>query len=116
MKKVYIFEEKCCGVSVAAPLVSFLREELGAGADVCAFDLSHPEELTPLPPSLFFKLQSEGAKCLPAMVVDSVVVSEGWLPDRTQALETVASGRPASRNVVAVTTGDICCCNPAGCC
>jgi len=110
-KKVYLFEEKCCGVSVAKPLVSFLRGELGDRADVRAFDLSHPEELTPLPPSLFFKLLSEGSKCLPAMAVDSVVVTEGWLPAPAAALEIVASGQPVNRTEI--TT---CCCDPSGCC
>ena len=110
-KKVYLFEEKCCGVSVAQPLVSFLRQELGEGADVRAFDLSHPQGLTPLPPPLFFKLMSEGSKCLPAMVVDSVVVTEGWLPDPGAGLEIVASGRPATR-----TDANTCCCDPSGCC
>jgi hypothetical protein len=110
-KKIYVFEEKCCGVSVAKPLVGFLRQELGERVDVRAFDLSHPEDLTPLPPSLFFKLMTDGSKCLPAMVVDSVVITEGWLPDTTAALEIIASGRPATRTDV-----NTCCCGPSGCC
>lgn len=111
MKKIYVFEEKCCGVSVAKPLVSFLRQELGEQVDVRAFDLSHPDELTPLPPGLFFKLMTDGSKCLPAMVVDSVVITEGWIPDTAAALEIVASGRPATRPDV-----NTCCCDPSGCC
>jgi hypothetical protein len=110
-KKVYLFEEKSCGLSVAKPLVSFLRGELGDAVDVRTFDLSHPEELTPLPPSLFFKLMSDGSKCLPAMAVDSVVVTEGWLPDPAEALAIVASGQPTSRTQV-----NTCCCDPSGCC
>jgi hypothetical protein len=119
VKKIYLFEEKCCGVSVAEPLVNFLRSELGDEADVRMFDLSHPEELTPLPPSLFFKLMSEGSKCLPAMTVDSLVVAEGWLPDRAKILEIVASGRPASRSIVsdsAVAGDNVCCCTASECC
>jgi hypothetical protein len=109
MKKVHFFEEKCCGVSVAEPLVKFLIEELGDAADVRVFDLSHPEPLTPLPPSLFFKLMSEGSQSLPAMAVDSVVVTEGWLPDRAEILTIVASGKPAVRAAAAAT----CCCGPS---
>lgn len=110
-KKVYVFEEKCCGVSVANPLVSFLRGELGENVDVRAFDLSHPDELTPLPPALFFKLMTEGSNCLPAMAVDSVVVTEGWLPDTASALEIVNAGLPVTRTDV-----NPCCCDPSGCC
>jgi len=113
MRKVHFFEEKCCGVSVAAPLVDFLRTELGDGVDVQVFDLSRPEGLTPLPPSLFFRLMSEGSKCLPAMAVDSVVVTEGWLPDPAKSLEIVASGSPVSREV---TDDNACCCGPSNCC
>ena len=116
MRKVYFFEEKCCGVSVTEALVSFLRAELGNEADVRAFDLSHPEELTPLPPSLFFKLMSEGSKCLPAMAVDSVVVTEGWLPNPAKSLEIVASGRPVSRDAIGATGDNACCCGPSDCC
>lgn len=93
------------------PLVSFLRDELGDDVDVRAFDLSHPGELTPLPPSLFFKLMSEGSKCLPAMAVDSVVVTEGWVPEVAEVLNIVASGQPAIRPDVSP-----CCCEQSGCC
>jgi hypothetical protein len=119
MKKVYFFEEKCCGISVAEPLADFLRGELGHGADVRVFDLSHPEGLTPLPPSLFFKLMSDGSKSLPAMAVDSVVVAEGWLPERAKILELVASGRPASSSPASVSTAageSACCCTSSQCC
>jgi hypothetical protein len=120
VKKIYLFEEKCCGVSVAEPLATFLRTKLGdEAADVRVFDLSHPKELTPLPPSLFFKLMSEGSKCLPAMTVDSVVVAEGWLPDRSKILEIVASGRPVSRSIVsdsAVAGNNTCCRTSSDCC
>jgi hypothetical protein len=114
MKRVHFFEEKCCAVSVAEPLVKFLRDELGDAADVRVFDLSHPEPLTPLPPSLFFKLVSEGSQSLPAMAVDSVIVTEGWLPDRAEILGIVASGKPAAR---AALDSAACCCGPsAQCC
>lgn len=114
VKKVYVFEEKCCGLSVAEPLVNFLKAELNEPADVRAFDLSHPKELVPLPPSLFFKLMSEGSKCLPAMVVDSVLMTEGWLPAPTEALGIVVSGRPPNRTDVAAATvtGSHGCCEP----
>lgn len=114
MKKVYFFEEKCCGVSVAEPLANFLRSELAGEADVRVFDLSHPDGLTPLPPSLFFKLMSDGSKSLPAMTVDSSVITQGWLPDRAKALEIVVSG--VSVEVDAVAAGGACQCAPGKCC
>jgi hypothetical protein len=110
-KKVYLFEEKSCGLSVTKPLVSFLRGELGEEVDVRAFDLSHPEDLIPLPPGLFFKLMSDGSKCLPAMAVDSVVVTEGWLPQGTEALNIVASGVPTRR-----VDPSSCCSTDSKCC
>ena len=119
MKKIYFFEEKCCGLSVAEPLVDFLRGEFGDGADVRLFDLSHPDDLTPLPPSLFFKLMSEGSKSLPAMTVDSLLIAEGWLPDRANILEIIASGRAATRSVdpgSSIDGKNACACTSSNCC
>jgi hypothetical protein len=109
-KKVYLFEEKCCGVSIAKPLETFLRDELGDQVDVRTFDLSHPQDLVPLPPVLFFKLMAEGSKCLPAMTVDSVVVTEGWLPNVGEVLNLVATGEPTTRPDLS------CCCDSSVCC
>jgi hypothetical protein len=45
------------------------------------------------------------------MAVDSVIVTEGWLPQGTEALNLVASGLPTNRADL-----NVCCCTDSKCC
>lgn len=118
MRKIYLFEEKCCATSDADSLASFLSRKFEGRAEVRTFDLSQPTGLVPLPPKLFMKLQEQDSRVLPAMVVDSVVVTEGWLPNLMDAVELVESGAPAPAAMAPAPRPSAAssCCDPDGNC
>jgi hypothetical protein len=93
MKNVHIFEKVCCGGSSSTDLTGFLQKKFGDEVDVKTFDLGTATGTLPIPASLLFKIQTDGAGCLPALVVDGVVVSEGRLPNYLEAVELVQSGK-----------------------
>lgn len=126
VKIVHLFEDKGCQPSKVEALASFLRRRFGETAEVTAFDLGRPKGLVPFPPELRL-LWQQGADCLPALVVDSVVVAEGWVPNFRDAVQLVESGqaapesmRPAapaeSGSSSSSSSSSGCGCGPAGCC
>lgn len=88
MKKIYIFEERSCHDPGHDELIERLQNWYRSGADVRSYDLAAPDELVPLPPDLFFRLQ-DGPGCLPALVVNGTVVAIGQLPPFSQAVEAI---------------------------
>lgn len=109
-KSVYIFENVCCGASPSEALVSFLQNRFGDNVEIKAFDLGKERGNLPIPGPLALKLGSAGAKCLPAMVVDGVVVSEGRLPNFMEAVEAVNTGAPVGKTEDAVSKPKKSCC------
>jgi arsenite methyltransferase len=111
-KTVAIFEKNCCGPSPSTELAAFLQRKFGSSITLKIFDLGKPNGLLPIPPSLLLKIQSEGGNCLPAMVVDGVVVAERSLPNLLDAVELVQTGQPNATSIVSATganTGNRCC-------
>jgi hypothetical protein len=116
MKQVYLFEDKGCHPSKVAALASFLRRRLDGTAEITALDLGRPEGQVPFPPQLHLRWQ-QGADCLPALVVDSVVLTEGWVPNFRDAVRLIESGQPAPESMRPVARAESgCSCGPAGCC
>jgi arsenite methyltransferase len=115
VKNVYLFEDKGSRPSKVESLASFLRRRLDGTAEVTAFDLGRPTGQVPLPPQLRIRWQ-QGAACLPAMVVDSVVVTEGWVPNFRDAVQLIESGQPAPESMwPAAPAASSCGCGPGGC-
>lgn len=118
MKNVYLFEDKGCHPSKIDSLASFLRRKLEGTAEVATFDLGRPKGQVPFPPQLHRQWQ-QGADCLPALVVDSVVVTEGWVPNFRDAVQLIESGQPAPESMRPATPSAVrsgCDCGPGGCC
>jgi hypothetical protein len=116
MKNVYLFEDKGCHPSKVEPLASFLRRKLDGTAEVSAFDLGRPKGQVPLPLQLRLNWQ-QGTDCLPALVVDSVVVTQGWVPNFRDAVQLIESGEPAPESMRPVApAASSCDCGPGGCC
>src|SRR5206468_1155327 len=92
----------------------FLRTTYVA-TEIRAFDLAKPDGLVPLPPALFLALETNGSGCLPALVVDGKIRSEGWLPSPHDALRLIEHpdelASPATRPTVSEG-----CCSSDGCC
>ena len=116
MKQVYLFEDKGCHPSKVEALASFLRRRLDGAAQITAFDLGRPEGQVPVPPRLRLHW-TQGADCLPALVVDAVVVTEGWVPNFRDAVRLIDSGQPAPESMRPAARADPgCSCGPDGCC
>lgn len=98
-KKVYIFEQNCCGPSPSANFVSFLQRKFGTQVEVKTFDLGKPNGLLPIPSTLLWKIQADGGNCLPALVVDGVLVAERKLPNFLEAVEIVQTGQPSKTSL-----------------
>ncbi len=119
--KIYIFEECSCSTSPSRPLLEFLQGRYES-TDIRAFDMAKPDGLVPLPPALFLALETEGSRCLPAVVVDGKVRSQGWLPgleDSVQLIEhpdetASPTARPAATSCCA--TDSSCCSTDSSCC
>jgi hypothetical protein len=113
--KIFVFEECSCNVSPSTGLLEVLSAKY-ARADIRAFDMAKPEGLLPLPPALFLALSTEGSGCLPALVVDGQVRTQGWLPavaDAVALIETPAAVNPAARPLQMASTD---CCAPGTTC
>jgi hypothetical protein len=95
MHKVHLYEEKCCAPSTGDQLAESLAEHFGDGITVRSYDLRNPGGSVPFPSALLLKLDAGDFGCLPAMVVDSTVVTEGWLPTVDEAVRLVETGQPA---------------------
>src|SRR5437588_6917443 len=98
-KRVYIFEKNCCGPSPSTELTTFLQRKFADQAEIKTFDLGKPNGLLPIPASLLMKIQTEGGNCLPAIVVDDVLVAERKLPNFLEAVELVQTGQPSKTSL-----------------
>jgi hypothetical protein len=116
VKKIYIFEERSCHAPGADQFIERLQRWYKTTADVRSYDLAAPDELVPLPPDLFFRLQQDGPSCLPALVVNGTVVAEKQLPPFGSAVELIEAEIPVP---VASTSRSSSCSAPSqvnGCC
>ncbi|PSB03876.1 arsenic metallochaperone ArsD family protein [Merismopedia glauca] len=94
MKTVYIYDKSCCRTNVIEDLASYIRQELAQEVEVKVFDLAKPNQSVPVPRSLFLKMQSDGGKSLPAIVVDNVIIALGKLPEPAVAVDAIKTGKP----------------------
>lgn len=95
-KQIYIFEQACCAPTTSATLVTALKRRLGEDSDIQIFDLGKASGRVPVPFDLLLKIQQDGNKCLPALVVDGQTLTEGWLPRYTDLASYFDTGRPLS--------------------
>jgi hypothetical protein len=109
MKRVYFFEKICCGPSAGQGLLDFIQKRFGEQVETKAFDLSKAKGMLPIPGSLMMKIQTQGLGCLPALVVDNVVVAEGRIPNFLEAVELVQTGKSAAAPVAAPAAKTGCC-------
>jgi hypothetical protein len=109
MKRVYFFEKICCGPSAGQGLLDFIQKRFGDQVETKAFDLSKARGMLPIPGSLLMKIQTQGLGCLPALVVDNVVVSEGRIPNFLEAMELVQTGKAAAAPAPAPAVKSGCC-------
>ena len=116
MHKVHLYEEKCCAPSTGDQLAESLAAHFGDDITVQAYDLSNPQGAVPFPSSLLLKLDSGDFGCLPAMVVDSTVVTEGWLPTPDEAVGLVETGKPAAARTTLPQAEHGCCGEGQSCC
>ncbi|MGB5596829.1 MAG: arsenic metallochaperone ArsD family protein [Crocosphaera sp.] len=117
MKKVYIYDKSCCHSGSIEQLSSFIQEQLNTQVEVKTFNLAEPNQSVPIPFALFTKIQKDGSKCLPAIVVDNSVVALGKLPKLEDALEMVQTGQPIQKSVQPIPESCNCSCsNQASCC
>lgn len=86
MKQVRLI---CNGDQGAGALANRLMPRLGEAVDVAVVDLeSHVGDVA-LPSSLLASMRRFGSGCLPALVVDGVIVRQGRLPDEPEALRLI---------------------------
>jgi hypothetical protein len=106
-KKIYIFEERSCHQPGDDQLIERLRRWYKSSAEVRHYDLAAPDELVPLPPELFFRLQESETTCLPALVVNGAVVATGRLPKFNRAVELIEASlaRSAYRSPTPSSSG-----------
>lgn len=109
MKRVYFFEKICCGPSAGQGLLDFIQKRFGDQVETKAFDLSKARGMLPIPGSLLMKIQTQGLGCLPALVVDNVVVSEGRIPNFLEAVELVQTGKSSAEPAPAAAVKSGCC-------
>jgi hypothetical protein len=109
MKRVYFFEKICCGPSAGQGLLDFIQKRFGDQVETKAFDLSKARGMLPIPGSLLMKIQTQGLGCLPALVVDNVVVSEGRIPNFLEAVELVQTGKSTAAPAPAAAVKSGCC-------
>jgi ABC-type amino acid transport substrate-binding protein len=109
MKKIYIFEKNCCGPSATEDLIQFLQKKFGATSEVKLYDLGKSTGNLPIPSSLLFNIQALGTKCLPALVVNGIVLTEGWLPNFLDAVDLIEKGEPSKKPVPSISSPDKCC-------
>lgn len=112
--KIYIFEECSCNTSPSRPLLEFLQHRYET-SDIRAFDMAKPDGLIPLPPALFLALETQGSHCLPALVVDGNVRSQGWLPG-VEDLERLIEHPDETASPSAGPCGTSCCSTDSSCC
>ncbi|WP_428911133.1 arsenic metallochaperone ArsD family protein [Niallia sp. Krafla_26] len=108
MRTVYFFEKTCCGPSQSEEVVNFLQKKFNGTAEVKTFDLGKSTGNIPMPPSLLFKIQSEGIKCLPVMVVDGNIVVEGGIPNLMDAVRLVETGKPSVKELNLIQQNNCC--------
>lgn len=108
MKKVHIYDNSCCRKILIEEIATSIREKLNNSVEVNVFDLSKRNTSVPIPRSLFSKIQIDGSKCLPAIVVDNSIVAIGKLPELEDLLEMLGSGKPIA-NPSDCTCSNSCC-------
>ncbi|MDG4771684.1 arsenic metallochaperone ArsD family protein [Solwaraspora sp. WMMD792] len=113
--KIYVFEECSCNTTPSQPLLDVLQERYPS-ADIKAFDMAKPTGMVPLPPALFLALQTEGSRCLPALVVDGKVRTQGWLPTPDAAAELIDDPDHASAPLRRPASAADACCTTDACC
>ncbi len=116
----------CCSTGVCGPdvddsLADFANDVKwlkSQGVDVQRFNLGQEPEAFKMNPSVLSRLQKEGSECLPLLLVNGEIVSEGGYPDRRQLTEWLAITPETKTNgaaqatdlldslEMAVTTGD----------
>jgi hypothetical protein len=113
--KIYVFEERCCNTSPSLALLTFLRGRYDS-SEIRVFDMAKPDGLVPLPPALFVALEADGSRCLPALVVDGSVRSQGWLPTPEQAVGLIENPDDTTSPATRPTGSDVCCSAESDCC
>ena len=111
------------GTAAAEELASQLRDSLGETASVLVTDLSTAAGNVFIPLTLIKSLTRYGDRCLPALLVDDVIVRQGRLPDHASALQLVDHPVPDRSGeleldlmLVQVRAAEAeGCCGPGGC-
>lgn len=98
MKRIHVFENACCGKSPSEALVAFLSKKFGDDIKLRVFDLGKDRGDLPMPRDLLLRLNVEGARCLPSLVVDDVPVSFGGLPNLLEVVTVIQTGQMPDRS------------------
>lgn len=102
---IAVYETTSCNGSRGGALLDFLRRRYPQ-ADVRHVDLAAGGDVA-VPPALLLRLDAVGDRCLPALVADGTVLSEGGLPNFIDAVTVIDSGEPLPAAS---------CCGPGTCC
>ena len=102
----------CCSTGVCGPdvddeVVDFANDVKwlkSQGIDVQRFNLGQEPEAFKMNPSVLSRLKREGTECLPLLLVNGEIVSEGGYPDRRQLSDWFAI-TPENTNGAAQVTG-----------
>ena len=113
--KIYVFEECTCNTSPSRALLGALQEKY-PGAEVRAYDMAKPEGLVPLPPALFIALNTEGSRCLPALVVDGQIRSQGGLPAPEETVSLIENPEQPAAMAPRPAASASCCSTDSSCC
>jgi hypothetical protein len=120
-KKVVIFERSSAGdSSLSSELLRNLQEQTSEELDVQIVNLAEDNVEVTLPAQLRFRMSLAGEDCLPALVVNGVLVAIGTLPDKEEAAKLVARGKPFGplpiTNLKSLAAQANECCSGSGCC
>lgn len=88
----------CCSTGVCGPdvdddVANFANDVKWMkkrGVDVQRFNLGQEPEAFKMNPAVLSRLQKEGSECLPLILINGEMVSEGGYPDRQQLTEWLA--------------------------
>lgn len=96
MKNVYLVENNCCGSSLTE-VSNFLTKRLGNEGKVESLNLARVTEVSVIPKVVRQRVEVAGLEVLPMIVVNDVIVSEGFIPNFLDVMELLESGKPMTK-------------------
>lgn len=109
MKNICLVENNCCG-SGFTEMTSFLAKRFGDQAKVEVMNLAKIDEKSVIPKVIRKRVETAGLGSLPMIVVNDVIVSEGYIPNFLDVVELLESGKPLENTQTPIAIPKKACC------